>query len=210
MSLLNILNWRYAVKKFDSSKTIPEEKITELLKGMNLAPSSYGLQPYEFIVVNNKGIQEKLFEHSYGQEKIKQASHIIVIAAKKKITKEYIDDYINRTAEIRKQSVEELKGFRQAMIDSMEKLSPQEQLLWAQKQSYIVLGILMSLCADMHIDSCPMEGFIPGKYNEILDLDSQDLHATVVITIGERAKDDEYQFAKKVRHSLDAIVDLRY
>lgn len=210
MSLLNTLHWRYATKKFNTEKKLTEDQITDILKGMNLAPSSLGLQPYEFIVIHDKKIQHLLADHSYGQQQITQASHIIVIAAKKEITSSYVESYLNHIAKIRKVSLESLDDYKNMILGFLEGKSHEEQLIWAQKQSYIVVGILMALCTDMHIDSCPMEGFIPEKYNEILGLSEMGLTATVVIPVGYRADDDEYASHKKVRKTLEDIVHLDY
>jgi nitroreductase len=210
MSLVNILNWRYAVKKFNSEKSISEEQVTDILKGMNLAPSSLGIQPYEFIVVNNKDLQKTLQEHSYNQSQVGDASHVIVIAARKDISQHYIDDFISRTATIRKITTEDLEGYKKMIMGFVKGKDEQEILQWSQKQSYLVLGVLMALCADMHIDSCPMEGFNPEKYNELLGLNEKNLHATLLIPIGYRAEDDEYAKLKKTRHHLDEITTLHY
>ena len=210
MSLLNTLNWRYAVKKFNSEKKVSEEHITDLLKGMNLAPSSLGIQPYEFIVISDDNIKQKLLEHSYNQSQIIDSSHLIVIAARKDISETYVDDFITRTADIRTIPVVDLDGYKKMIMGFVERKDSREILRWTQKQCYIVLGVLMSLCADMHIDSCPMEGFNPEKYNEILDLDGKNLHATVIIPVGYRADDDEYADLKKTRHHLDEITTLHY
>jgi nitroreductase len=210
MSLVNTLNWRYAVKKFNSEKSISEEQVTDLLKGMNLAPSSFGIQPYEFIVVSDKKIKQELLEHSYNQSQVVDASHLIVIAARKDISQEYVDDFITRTAETRTIPTENLDGYKKTIMGFVEGKDSQEILQWTQKQCYTVLGVLMSLCADMHIDSCPMEGFNPEKYNEILGLNKKNLHTTLIIPIGYRASDDEYADFKKIRHHLDEITTLHY
>lgn len=210
MALVNTMNWRYATKKFDTEKKLNEEQITDLLKGMNLAPSSLGLQPFEFIVINDKNLQNTLREHSYDQAQVSDASHVIVIAAKKTITQTYIDDYIERTANIRNKDISELDGLRHMVNNFVSGKSDDEIFNWSQKQSYLVVGVLMALCADMHIDACPMEGFNPEKYNEILELNKRNLHATVIIPVGFRSIDDEFADKKKSRHHLDEIITLHY
>lgn len=210
MSLINTLHWRYSTKKFDPTKKIPEDQVTDLLKGINLGPSSYGLQPYELIVIHNKELQHNLVEHSFNQQQVADASHVVVIAARKNITKKYIKDYISDLAQLRKQSIDDLAGFQQMMLDTVGAWSADKQLLWAKNQSYIALGVMMSLCADMHIDSCPMEGFVSSQYNEILGLGEQGLEATLVIPIGYRSADDQMQNVKKYRKELGELVQLRY
>ncbi len=210
MALVNTLHWRYATKQFDSGKRIDESIITDLLKGMNLAPSSYGLQPYEFVVISNKDLQEELMQASYGQVQIRDASHVIVLCAKTNITPEYIDQYVQHIAKIRSISVEDLREYRDMMIDAISQKTDAEVGVWARNQCYLVLGVLMSLCTDMHIDSCPMEGFISEKYNQILNLEEKGLHATLVIPIGYRSSEDAMQHMKKVRRELDHMTHLYY
>ncbi|MCI5051387.1 MAG: NAD(P)H-dependent oxidoreductase [Candidatus Pacebacteria bacterium] len=210
MALINHLKWRYATKQFDSSKKLDEENITELLKGMNLAPSSMGLQPFEFIVVQNEELRKQLREHSYNQPQITDASHLMVIAAKTTISKKYVEDFISRTAQLRGVSIESLQGYQDMIMGFLDGKTDDEIFTWNQKQCYIVLGILLSLCAEMKIDACPMEGFIPEKYNEILELHEDNLHATVIVALGYRSENDDYADLEKTRHHLDEITSLRY
>lgn len=210
MSILHKLNWRYAAKDFDTDRQVPEEDITELLQAMNLAPSSYGLQPFEFIVIKNKELQSKLLEFSYGQEKVLQVSHVLVIAARTVVNPDYIKDYVVRTEHLRNLPKGTLQDFENSILGSFEKMSQQDQLAWSKRQAYIALGVLMVAAADLKIDSCPMEGFIPEKYNELLGLDKQNLHATLVIPLGYRAQADSYQSLAKSRRDLADIVTLKY
>lgn len=210
MSLLHKLNWRYATKKMDPEKEVQESDVTELLNAMNLTASSYGLQPYEFIVIKNQELQNTLKAASYDQTQVADASHVIVIAAKTEVSVEYIESYISHMAELRKVSIEDLKGYRDMMVDTMKGMSDDERNQWAQKQCYGVMGTLLLAAADLKIDACPMEGFDNQKYNEILELDKKNLHATIVIPIGYRSSEDETQHAAKVRRPLEDIVNLEY
>jgi len=209
MSLLHKLEWRYATKKFDSEKEISEENITELLKAANLSASSYGLQPYEFIVVKNQELQNKLQEAAYGQAQLADASHVVIFAAKKTVSPDYIKNFVQHTAEIRNQDLGELNDYQQSMIDTIGSMSSDQQLSWTQRQSYIALGTLLLAAADLKIDACPMEGFENEKFNKLLELDAG-LHATAIVTLGYRSVNDTYQHAAKVRRPLDDIVTLRY
>ncbi|MFT6361135.1 MAG: nitroreductase/dihydropteridine reductase [Candidatus Paceibacteria bacterium] len=210
MSLLHKLEWRYATKKFDSEKKVPEEEVTELLKAMNLTASSYGLQPFEFVVVKNQDIQDQLLPVSWNQSQLSDASHVIVIAAKTNMTADYIQDYIQRIADVRKVNLEDLEGYKQMMIGGPGTWSEDQVILWSQKQCYTVLGTLLLAAADLKIDACPMEGFQPDAYDEILGLKEQGLHATLVIPIGYRSAEDSTQHDAKSRRHLDDIIELRY
>ena len=208
--MLHKLQWRYATKKFDTTREIEEEHITQLLKAMNLSASSYGLQPYTFVVVKNDELQQKLQDAAYGQAQVTEASHVVVIAAKTEINDEYIDSYIKNIAETRNQSIDELTGYADMMKNGIGSQEHSEQLTWSQRQCYIPLGTLLFAAADMKIDACPMEGFDADAFDELLELKEDGLHATVMITLGYRSVDDKYQHEKKVRKELTDIVSLRY
>lgn len=210
MSILHKLEWRYATKKFDSNKEVSESDITNILKATNLSASSSGLQPYSLIVIHNEEIKKQLREHSYNQPQITDASHIMVFAAKTEVSEEYISEYIERTEQIRNLTVGDLDGFKQNIIARVAHKSKQEISHWTQKQAYIALGTLLLAAADLKIDVCPMEGFIPEKYNEILGLNEQNLHACVIAAVGYRAHDDKLAYAKKSRKALDELVQLKY
>ena len=210
MSLLHKLQWRYATKKFDPEKEVAEDDITELLKAANLSASSYGLQPYEIIVIKDQELQDQLRTVSWNQSQISDASHIVVLAAKTSLNTAFIDDYIENIMHERQVSKESLGGYHQMMIDGPGSWTDDQVLAWAQKQCYIVLGTLLMAAADLKIDACPMEGFEADAYDELLGLKDQGLHTTLVIPIGYRSVDDAMQHAKKIRRHLNDIVELRY
>ncbi|MCA9351598.1 NAD(P)H-dependent oxidoreductase [Patescibacteria group bacterium] len=210
MSLLHKLQWRYATKKFDPTKDVPEEQVTELLKAMNLSASSYGLQPYEFIVVKDNNLQARLREASFDQSQLTDASHVIVIAARKTTTPKDIRAYIENIARIRDMDVSLLSDFEASMNQALAAKSLDEQLAWATNQAFISLGTLLLAAADVKIDVCPMGGFEPDRYDEILGLKDRGLHAAVIAAIGYRSQEDETQHFKKVRKHLDDITELRY
>jgi nitroreductase / dihydropteridine reductase len=209
MSILHKLEWRYAVKKFDTDKEVSEDQITELLEATNLMPTAFGLQPFEIIVVKDKLLQQRLFEHSFGQEKVVEASHLVILAAHKKISSEYIRRFREHTEHIRKLPQDTLLGFENHMLSVFEHMSESEHLAWAQRQAYIALGGLLIAAADLKIDSCPMEGFVSEKYDEILELPNG-LHTTLVVPLGYRSPEDGLQHLKKSRRELTDIVHLRY
>lgn len=210
MSIKHKLEWRFATKKFDSEKIVPEEQITELLEVTNLSASALGLQPYKFIVIHNRDIIEKLAEHSFNGIDVADASHLVVFASKTEVSAEYIDNYVDRTEEIRKLESGTLKAVRDLTHKLMESKSPEDIFIWSQKQAYVALGTLMVAAADLKVDMCPMEVINSEKYNEILGLDEQNLHACVVGVLGYRKHDDSSQHDIKSRKPLDEITELIY
>lgn len=210
MSILHKLTWRYATKKFNPDLLIEEQEVTELMKAANLAPSSYGLQPYDFFVIKDKALQARLKDVSYGQEQVHDASHLIVIAAKTSISDDFINDFVKNTADLRGQDINELTEYADMMKNTVHGMNDHQLLSWTQRQSYIALGVLLTAAADLKIDASPMEGFEAESYNEILGLHEQGLHATVIVGLGERSADDSYQGMAKVRRPLSDIVHLKY
>lgn len=210
MSIIHKLQWRYATKHFDSNKIISEEHITEILEATNLSPSALGLQPYEFIVIHNKELQRKLAEHSFGRIELENASHLIVFATKTEMNAEYISEYIGHTEEVRGLEKGSMKNIEDLTLKLMSGKSDDEFFTWSQKQAYVALGSTIIAAADLRVDMCPMEIINSEKYNEILELNDQNLHASVVAVLGYRNKNDKNQFLKKARKNLDDIVQLRY
>jgi nitroreductase/dihydropteridine reductase len=199
MSLAEKLNWRYATKKFDSTKKISAEQLDGLLSAVQLAPSCLGLQQYRILVVEDAEIREKLREAGYGQQQITQASQLFVFAAETNIDEDFGKAYIDRIAETREIGREHLAAFEQAVLGSINNRSEDEKIVWAHKQAYIALGVLVSAAADLGIDVCPMEGFVAGKFDEILGLKEKGLTTSVIATVGFRAEDDAFAHLKKVR-----------
>lgn len=206
--MLHKLQWRYATKKFDPTKKVEEDTIKDLLQAMNLAASSYGLQPYKFVVVHNDELQKKLQEAAYGQPQVVDASHLVIITARTEITENDIDEYIQNIATTRNQSIESLQEYAESMKQDLLSREKRDQLSWSQRQSYIPLGTLLLTAADKKVDACPMEGFKPKAFNEILELEG--FHATAMIALGYRSVNDTYQHAKKVRKKLTDITTLKY
>jgi nitroreductase len=202
--IIEDLNWRYACKKFDADKKITDEDFNTLLESLRLTPSSYGLQPWKFIVVENPALREELVDASYKQAQVKDASHLIVLASPSKFDEKFVTDYIVDTAKTRGQEVSELDGFKK-MLMMIPNKSPEAQYNWAKNQVYIALGNLMTVCAQMRIDNCPMEGFQAKKYDEILGLTEMGLTSMVVCPVGYRHSEDKYSELKKVRFSQDNL-----
>jgi len=204
-SVLEQLNWRYATKKFDPTKKIPEKVWEVLEQSLVLTPSSFGLQPWKFIVVRNPEIRSKLLEHSWGQTMVVDASHLVVLAVKKDINETDVDEYIKTIAEVRQTPLEKLAGFSNQIKGFLKQ--PIDLNVWSTKQVYIALGQFMTSAAMLEIDTCPMEGFIPAKYDEILGLTETRYSSVVLCPAGYRADDDKYATLPKVRFSTEKVVD---
>ncbi len=199
------LNWRYATKKFDSSKTIPTATLEELKHAIQLSASSYGLQPYKILIIEDEETRKKLREASWGQSQITDASHVVVFANMTDFDESLVDDYISNVGITRNIDTSNLQGYADHMKDTLNPLPKESKATWTANQTYIALGNLLSAAADLKIDACPMEGFDHEKYNEILGLNSQNLNAAVVATIGYRSEEDETQHYKKVRKSKNEL-----
>lgn len=210
MSILHTLQWRYATKQFDSNKKVSEDDITELLTATNLSASAYGLQPYKLYIIHNDALQKELREYSYHQSQITDASHIFVFAAKTDISPEYISEYITRTEQVRNMQPGSLETYKQSILGAFAGKSQSDILAWSQKQAYLALGTLLIAGADLKIDICPMEGFIPDDYNRILGLHEKGLHATVVAAVGYRSHQDSLATAHKSRKPLEDLVHRTY
>ncbi len=204
--VLQQLQWRYATKKFDPTKKIPESVWKTLEQSLVLSPSSFGLQPWKFFVVRNLEIRQQLLEHSLGQTAVVEASHLVVLAIKKDLSASDVDDYIKRMAEVQQVSVENLEGFGNVVKGFLQKPTLNEDQ-WAAKQTYIALGFFMTCAAMLGIDTLPMEGFIPAKYDEVLDLAAKGYSSVVLCPAGYRADDDKYASKPKVRYPTESVVD---
>ena len=206
MSLIAALRWRYATKKFDPDKIIPEPIVDALLEMGNLSATSYGLQPFQFIVIRNQELQDRLVASSYGQQQVADASHVIVIATRTDVDESYIRDYVGRVEITRELPKGELSSYGIVVAGAIGQMSDESRQQWAAKQAYLTLGTLLAACASLEIDSCPMEGFVPEEYSELLELNSKNLHATIVLPIGYRADDDAAQHLTKVRKPLPEMI----
>jgi len=206
MNTLESLNWRYATKKFNADRTLTDAQVDQLLEAGNLAASSYGLQPYKLLVIKNQDLQDQLVPHSYNQQQVADASHVIVIAVRTDVNADYINAFSARVEETRGLDAGAMDAYRDVMLGTIGKLSAEDLYQWSAKQTYIVLGTMMAAAAQLEIDTCPMEGFVPAKYDELLDLESKNLRSVLVLPVGYRAEDDSNQHQKKVRQSLDEFV----
>lgn len=206
-TLLQQLRWRYAVKKFDPARRIPAEDWQTLEESLVLTPSSFGLQPWRFVVITDQATKDQLVPHSWGQRQVADASHVVVFAVRKPLTESDVDRHITRTAEVQGVPVENLAGFRKMLIGSLVPPPPSVDIHhWAGLQAYIALGNFMTCAAMLGIDTCPMEGIVPAKYDELLGLPSEGYGTVVVCVAGYRAAGDKYASMPKVRFVADDVV----
>lgn len=204
-SVIDQLNWRLATKSFNPDKKISDTDLDSLLEVLRLAPSSYGLQPWKFVIVKNSEIRKKLQAASYNQKQIGDASHLLILCAKTSLGQTDVDEYIQKTAEIRGLTAEQLAGFK-GMLSGFINSKNQEALQnWATKQVYIALGNLLTSCAMASIDTCPMEGYNIKAYDQILGLEKYGITATVVCPVGYRLENAPETLEKKVRFSKEDV-----
>jgi nitroreductase len=201
------LKWRYATKKFDASKKIPAADWKVLAESLQMAPSSYGLQPWQFLVVENPELREKLKAASWNQSQVTDSSHYVVLVYKEKLDTEHIQKHINNVADARGVSHESLDGFKNMMVENLVN-GPRAQTIdvWAQRQTYIAMGFLMETAALMKIDACPMEGLDPAAYDKILGLEGSGWKTVATVALGYRSADDAYQNLKKVRFNDEHVL----
>lgn len=203
--ILEALKWRYATKVFDSEKKIPQDQWEALEQSLVLTPSSFGLQPWEFVVVTNAEVREQLVEHSWNQRQVADASHLVVMATRTDVDEAWIDKFVGRIEEIRgEQGV--FGGYRDMMVGFVSNLDAEGVKQWGKLQTYIALGQFMTCAAMMGIDACPMEGFVAPRYDEILGLTERGLTTAVLCPAGYRSADDKYASLPKVRFAHDEMV----
>lgn len=205
--LHNQMNWRYACKKFDPNKKIREADWNILAESLRLSASSYGLQPWKFIVVQNPELRKKLLPLSWGQTPIVDASHVIVITYKEKMDEAHIDKHLKQIAKVRGLDVTTLEKYKSTMLSDLVN-GPRATAInwWAQKQTYIALGSFLTTAALMEIDTLPMEGIDPAGYDKVLELEGSGYKTVAAIACGYRTADDKFQHAKKVRFDIDDVV----
>lgn len=205
-NVLENRTWRYATKKFDSTKKVSNEDLETLLEATRLSASSYGLQPYHLLVISDQKVKEQLKPVSWNQSQITDASHIIVFANTTNFGEELVDGFLKNTSKTRNISTETLKGYGDFMKSKLLGLPVETKRNWAARQVYIAFGNMMQAAAELKIDSCPMEGFESEEYNKILGLPEKNLTATVVLAIGYRSEEDATQHLPKVRKSTEELI----
>ncbi len=205
MKLLEALNWRYGVKKFSDEK-ISAAELKELLNATRLSASSYGLQPYNLIVIEADTIRKQLLPFSYGQDKIINSSHLIIFAAHTQVGDVTVDRYIDNYAKITDRTHSELDNFSHHMKSALATKTLEQKQEWAHQQAYIALGNFLTCAAMMKIDSCPMTGFDNAGYDAVLGLAEKGLTTSVICPIGRRHQSDDQAHIPKVRFDYEQIV----
>jgi len=205
--LLTALGWRYATKMFDPTKKIPADLWEALEKSLILTPTSYGLQPYQFLIVQDAAKRAALLPHSWGQKQVVEASHYVVFAARTDMKEADVDKFIQRTAEVRKVPAETMSRYRGMIISDVVN-GPRGKIAheWATRQVYIALGNLMTCAALVGVDACPMEGIAPVEYDKILNLNGSGYATVVACALGYRSPDCKYATAPKVRYEGKELV----
>ncbi len=201
--------WRYAVKKFDSSQKIMAEEWSILEDALLFSPSSYGLQPWKFLVVENLELRKQLMAASWNQSQVVDASHYVVFTTLKNVTEDYLNSYLEQMATTRGVELAKFDGLRKVMMGDLVN-GPRAQVIghWAQKQAYIAMGNLMQAAALLKIDSCPLEGIDPSAYDKLLKLNDTPYTAVAAVALGYRSSEDKYQHMKKVRFPKDKIIQI--
>jgi len=208
-TIIKQLNWRYAVKKFDPTRKISEKDWETLEQSLILAPSSYGLQPYKFVVITDENLKKELTPAAYGQTQIADCSHLVVIAYKKVLTDGDVEHFVERNMEIRHQPHEQLADYENTMKGAAKKNVEDGTIeTWNSRQAYIALGFLLETAALLGIDACPMEGFHPAEFDRILGL--TDYSAVVLCPLGYRDEANDYMANQaKVRFPKEELIDRR-
>ncbi|WP_412470697.1 NAD(P)H-dependent oxidoreductase [Halobacteriovorax sp. RT-2-4] len=204
--IIKALNWRYATKVFDKTKKISDEDLHVLNESLRLAASSFGLQPWKFILVNDEATRQKLREHSWGQSQVTDASHYVVLTYLTELDEEYVEKFVQSIAEQRNVERESLQGYfdvmKAALIDGPRSKTIPE---WSQRQTYIAMGQLLMTAAIQGIDTCAIEGIVPEEYDKILGLEGTKYKTLGTVALGYRSDEDKYKDLEKVRFSFDEV-----
>lgn len=205
-NIIEALNWRYATKVFDEDKKVGDADFAELLEALRLAPSSFGLQPWKFIVVKNQEMRAKLRAAAWDQSAVTDASYFIVFTALRDMNEAHVDHFLGTMSETTSTPIEKLAGYKKIILDFISTMDERAVGEWSARQVYVALGELLTLCAMKEIDACPMEGFDRQKFDEILGLIGAPYATRVACAIGYRSPEDKYALAKKVRFAKDLVI----
>lgn len=205
--LIQKLQWRYATKVFDPTKTIDAKTWEAIEDSMLLTPSSFGLQPWKFIVVTDPATKERLLECSWNQRQVVDCSHLVVLCAHSSVSDEELEKLLSHTIEARGGEREALQGYYEMMQGFISRMTDEQLLSWSKHQVYIALGQLMASAAVLGIDACPMEGIVPTEYDRILGLEDTSYRTVVACPLGYRSEDDKYAALPKVRYPKDEVID---
>ncbi len=200
------LQWRYATKKFDPSKKLSQEKLRVLKETFNLTATSYGLQPLKMVIVANQEIKEQLMPLTFNQPQVRDASHVLVLCVETEIDANFIVDHFKRVGGTRNTPREILEPFEKNLVREFSEKESNEIRQWMINQLYLTLGSLLAICAIEEIDACPMEGFQPEKYDQLLNLKEKGLESVIVLPVGYRDDSDFFSSLKKVRRGVEELI----
>ncbi|MCS7089533.1 MAG: NAD(P)H-dependent oxidoreductase [Verrucomicrobiota bacterium] len=206
-TLLQALRWRYATKAFDPTRKIPADVWSALEEALVLSASSFGLQPYRFLVVQDPSLRQQLLPHAWNQRQVVDASHFVVFAVPTSLSAADIDRWIDRMCEVRKVTRESLAAYREMMSNMLldPAFAPQA-VHWAARQAYLALGNLLTAAALLEVDTCPIEGFVPAEFDRLLQLREQGYTSVVCCALGYRAPNDKYATLPKVRFPKSELI----
>jgi nitroreductase len=200
MDIIESLNWRYAVKSFDPNRKLSADQVERIKDGLQLTPTSMGLQLMQFVIIENQDLQNQIVPFTYNQKQVADCSHLLILCRKTHVQEEDIITFVERTGEVRKLDNQNptLQNYEKMLRNSLS-LSSEQQKTWMENQVYIALGNLLTICAAEKIDSCPMEGFDRARLDDFLRLPEKNLNTVVMCPIGYRSKEDKYSAINKVR-----------
>lgn len=205
-NIIKSLKWRYACKKFDENRKLNKDQIDALSNAFNLTATSFGLQPLKMLIVKSDALKAKLLPHAYFQPQITTCSHLLVFCIDTAFNENSIDEYFDLEKDIRGTSEEIVGKFRNQLKTIYKNKDRQQIDTSAIYQAYISLGTLMTVCAEERIDSCPMEGFNPVKFDDVLELGKMNLRSVLLLPVGYRSDDDIMSSMKKVRKPLEQVI----
>jgi len=203
---LKALQWRYGVKVFDPTKAITKDELNTILESGRLAPSSIGIEPWKFLVIENTELRAKIREAAYGQPKVTDAPYLIVVARRTDVRENIANELIERTAKAHNVDHSELDGLRQMAEGGIKRNTDESLDSWIKSQTFIALGMMIETAALLGVDAGPMEGFSAPDVDTILGLKEKNLASTTMLALGHRGE-DAYATKPKVRRSFDEVVE---
>lgn len=207
--LLDSLKFRYATKQFDPTRKIPEEKWSALEQSLVLTPSSFGLQPWKFIVVRDPELRARLRKRSWNQSQVTEASHFVVFTTRTDLTEDDVDRCFENLAAAQGREVEALAGYRNVVVSFAAAMTRESRHAWNMRQAYLALGQFMTAAAMLGIDTCPMEGMEPAGYDEELGLAGSGYATSVACAVGYRSPEDKYAATPKARFPHAEVIEHR-
>ncbi|WP_114941254.1 nitroreductase family protein [Mucilaginibacter endophyticus] len=205
MSLVQSFQWRYAVKKYDTSKKVTPEVLADIFESVRLAPSSFGLQPYKFLLIQDQIKLEEIGRAANGQAQITTGSHVLVVAAETNVNEKTVADYIDKAVVARQTLRNNLEQREQFINGMLSKMNVQQRITWAENQAYIAVGVFVAAAAEAGVDASPIGGFNNAAVDEILGLGQKNLTSVLLFVLGYRSSEDEFAKIPKVRKSTVEI-----